>query len=146
VVAAAHAVGIKPIKNSRSMVMVSGLSRRRRAALIGVLALSASLGWSGADAGPIPWTKQGAFEVCLDRSLDEWLRVQAELVVNEDAAAGRLDDAAVARWTVDTLAACRARVEHADAESGDRFAKHMVRWRHHIYDLVTSIRQKGTSD
>ena len=124
-----------------------GLGRRRREiALIGIVALMASFEWSGTAAAPITWAKRGAFEACLEQSLDEWLRAQAELVVNEDAAAGRLDDAAVARWTVDALASCQGRAGPADADSEDRFTKHMARWRHHIYDLASSIRQKGASD
>jgi hypothetical protein len=129
------------------MVMVSGLCPRRRGiAFIGIAALIASCGWSRADAAPITWAKQGTFEACLELSLNEWLRAQAELVVNEDAAAARLDDAVVARWTVDTLASCQARAGPADADSEDRFTKYMARWRHHIYDLASSIRQKGVSD
>ena len=90
--------------------MVGGLGRRRREiALIGIVALVASFQWSGADAAPITWAKRGEFEACLEHGLEKWLKAQAELVVNEDAAAGRLDDASVARWTVDILAACRAR-------------------------------------
>jgi hypothetical protein len=67
-------------------------------------------------------------------------------VVNEDPATGQIDDAAVAAWTVDTIAQCRARAGQANAGSEDRFANHMVRWRNHIYDLAGSIRQKGISD
>jgi hypothetical protein len=86
------------------MVMVSGLCRRRRGiAFIGIAALIASCGWIGADAAPITWAKKGAFEACVEHSLNEWLGAQAELVVNEDPAAGALDDAGVARWTVHTL-------------------------------------------
>ena len=129
------------------MVMVSGLRRRRREiAFIGIAALIASCEWSSADAAPITWAKKGAFEACVEHSLNEWLGAQAELVVNEDPAAGALDDAGVARWTVDTLASCQARAGPADADSEDRFTKHMARWRHHIYDLASSIRQKGLSD
>jgi len=104
------------------------------------------LEWSGASAAPITWGKQGAFEACLETSLEKWLQAQAELVVNEDPAASRLDDAAVAKWTIDTLAQCRARVGGADAESEGRFTSHMARWRNHIYDLASSIRQRGMSD
>jgi hypothetical protein len=129
------------------MIMVRGRSRRRwEIALIGIVALMASVEWGSADAAAITWTKQGAFEACLERNLEEWLKAQAELVVNEDAAAAQIDDAAVARWTVDTLASCQARAGHEDADSEDRFTKHMARWRHHIYDLASSIRQKGASD
>ena len=48
--------------------------------------------------------------------------------------------------TIDTLAQCRTRVGNGDAESGSRFTQHMARWRNHIYDLASGIRQKGMSD
>jgi hypothetical protein len=129
------------------MVMVSALGRCRKGiALIGAVALITTLAWSAAVAAPIAWAKQGAFEACLEQSLDEWLKAQAELVVNDDPAAGRLDDSTVARWTLDALTTCQTRAGSADADSEDRFTRHMARWRNHIYDLASSIRQKGVSD
>lgn len=128
------------------MVMAGVLRRCKQASVFGVAALGASLGWNAARAAPITWERQGTFEACLETSLNEWLQRQAELVINEDPAAGRVDDAAVASWTADTLALCRARAGNADAGSENRFTSHMVRWRNHIYDLASSIRQKGMSD
>jgi hypothetical protein len=128
------------------MIMAKGPCRRGRAVALCVAALCIPFGWSGAGAAPIIWGKQGRFEACLESKLEKWLQAQAELLVNEDAAASRLDDAAVAKWTVDTLALCRSRAGQADASSEDRFANHMARWRNHIYDVASSIRQKGVSD
>ena len=112
-----------------------------------LLACSGGLASGGARAATVNWGRQvGAFEACLDAGLDKWLQVQAALLVDENPAAAKLDDAAVAKWTVDILAECRARAGSADAKSEDRFTTHMARWRNHIYDLASSIRQKGLSD
>jgi hypothetical protein len=110
------------------------------------VALGVLLGCNGASAASIAWAKQGAFEACLEVSLEKWLQAQAELVVNEDPAAGRLDDAAVAKWTIDTLAQCRTQAGGGNPDSESRFTGHMVRWRNHVYDLASTIRQKGASD
>jgi hypothetical protein len=116
------------------------------AAVVGLLALGDSLGSGRAGADIIAWPKQGAFEACLESTLGSWLKEQAALVVNEDPAAGNVDDMVVAKWTLDTLALCKSRAGNADPESEDRFTKHMAQWRRHIYDLASSIRQRGISD
>ncbi len=100
----------------------------------------------GANAAPIEWGSKGPFEVCIEDALNKWLTEKAELVVNEDASVRSLDDAAVAAWTVETLRLCAARGGVANPGSEDRFGNYMARWRDHIYDLATSIRQKGGSD
>jgi hypothetical protein len=74
------------------------------------------------------------------------VQARAELVLNEDAQAGSIDDASVAQWTNETMDACRAQAGGGDAESEARFAKHLARWRTHIYDLVQSIRQRAGPD
>jgi hypothetical protein len=119
--------------------------RGRGWAAIGVL-LAWAAGLAGASAAPITWDKRGAFEACLESSLDKWLTTQAQLQVNEDPAAAKLDDAAVATWTVETMDRCRSVGQAADAASEERFAKHMAQWRQHIYDLAGDIRRKGLSD
>jgi hypothetical protein len=100
----------------------------------------------GADAAGISWARKGEFETCLESNLDKWLAHRAELEVNEAAVAARLDDAAVASWTVDTMAQCRARGGAAEATSEARFAKHMAQWRQHIYDIAAEIRKRGNTD
>lgn len=115
--------------------------RRANAALIGFAVLISS----SAGAATITWSKHGAFEACLETAFEKWVRGQAELMVNEDPAAARLDDAAVAIWTVETAEGC-GKQTGGDAASEDRFKKHMAHWRQHIYDLATSIREKGRSD
>jgi hypothetical protein len=103
--------------------------------------------WLGAaQAAPITWAKKGAFEACLEGSLEKWLAQQAELQVKEDPAAARLDDAAVAGWTVETIAKCRAGAQGGEAASEERFNRYMAQWRQHIYDLAADIRKKGGSD
>lgn len=113
--------------------------------LLGAL-LGSLLGHAAADAAAITWGNKGAFEACLERSLDKWLTAQAELQVNERPDAALLGDAAVAAWTVETLAQCRALGPASDPASEERFTKHMAHWRQHIYDLAADIRKKGQSD
>ena len=113
---------------------------------IGIVLLAATAQVSSAGAAGITWAKKGEFETCLESSLDKWLAARAELEVNEHPTAAQLDDAAVATWTLETIAQCRARGGTAEAASEDRFAKHMAQWRQHIYDLAADIRKKGQSD
>ena len=132
------------------MITAKRLGRSRHAIKVCAVLLLAGVGGlaSGdARAAGVNWGRQaGAFEGCLDEALDQWLQAQAALLVDESPAAAKLDDAAVARWTVDILGECRMRAGSADAKSEDRFTTHMARWRNHIYDLASSIRQKGLSD
>jgi len=101
---------------------------------------------SAADAAGIAWAKKGEFETCLESTLDKWIAQRAALEVDEPAAAAKLDDAAVASWTVETMAQCRARGGAAEATSEQRFAKHMAQWRQHIYDVAAEIRKRGNTD
>jgi len=120
------------------------MSYRIRSMIIALLAVTGQV--SSAGAASITWAKKGEFETCLESSLDKWLAARAELEVNEDPAAAQLDNAAVATWTLETLAQCRARGGTAEAASEDRFAKYMAQWRQHIYDLAADIRKKNNSD
>lgn len=127
--------------------MLSLLCRRRRGlCAVGIALLAATAQVSSADAAAITWGRKGAFEACLEGGLEKWLAAQAELEVNEDPAAARLDDVAVAAWTLATIAQCRARAGAAEADSEGRFTKHMAHWRQHIYDLAADIRKRGHSD
>ena len=115
-----------------------------RSMIIALLAVTVQV--SSAGAAGITWAKKGEFEACLESSLDKWLAARAALEVNEDPAAALLDNAAVATWTLETLAQCRARGGTAEAASEDRFTKYMAQWRQHIYDLAADIRKKNNSD
>ena len=120
---------------------------RWRGRLLGaavLLALATGLPLAGASA--VTFTRTGPFEACLDAAFDTWVKAQAELMVNEDARAQSLDDAAVAAWTIAALEDCRARTKAGDAGSEDIFSRHMSRWRQHIFDLASSIRRQGQSD
>jgi hypothetical protein len=128
------------------MIMAVKLRPRGRGwAAVGVL-LAWAVGLADASAAPITWDKKGAFEACLEGNLDKWLTAQAHLQVNEDPGAAKLDDAAVAAWTAETIDRCRSARQAAEAASADHFAKHMAQWRQHIYDLASDIRKKGQSD
>jgi hypothetical protein len=122
-------------------------TRPRAAALAliaGVVAIAALA--TPAAAAPIAWAKRGAFEACLEKAVDKWLREQAELQVNESPDAARLDDPAVASWTLAAIAQCRGSGEAADTGSVDHFGRYMAQWRQHIYDLAADIRKKGQPD
>ena len=92
------------------------------------------------------WERAGPFQACLEQSFERWVQARAELVVNEDRQASAIDDAAVAAWTTQTIDACRAQAGGGEEESEARFAKHMARWRDHIYDLAQRIRQRAGPD
>ena len=129
------------------MIMTRTLRRLRRGTvLVGALALSAVLPPGGTTAAPLTWETKGAFETCLETGLEAWIKAQGELLVNEDPAAGKLDDQMVAAWAAQALALCKASAGVEVATSTDRFTKYMAQWRQHIYDLAASIRQKGGSD
>jgi hypothetical protein len=124
--------------------MIGGLTRRARGLVAGGLLGAATIVASGACAD-IGFVRSGPFEVCLDSAYDAWLKAQAELQVKEDRRAKSLDDAAAAAWTAATLDACRKKGA-AQAGSEGHFARHMARWREHVFDLAASIRKIGQSD
>jgi hypothetical protein len=128
------------------MIMANWPCRRRRRVGLCVSVLGVVLQISGTRSAPIAWSKQGAFEACLEASLEKWLQAQAALVVNEDPAAGRLDDAVVAKWTVDILSLCRMQAGTGNPDSESRFTGHMVRWRHHIFDAASMVKKQGAAD
>ncbi len=129
------------------MIMALRLRPRGRGAVfLGGALLGSALWLAGASAAPITWDKKGAFEACLEGSLEKWLASQAELQVNEDPAAAKLDDAAVAAWTAETIGRCHSSAQAGDQASENRFARYMAQWRQHIYDLAAEIRRKGSSD
>lgn len=125
---------------------MSSLPFGRRWTLCAVGLLLLAVPAPGAQAATVAWSKTGAFEVCLEVALEAWIAAQAELEVNEDAAAGRLDDAAVADWTLATIAQCSAKGPAAEADSEARFTRHMAHWRRHVYERAADIRKKGHSD
>jgi hypothetical protein len=92
------------------------------------------------------WERPGPFQACLEQQYEKWVQARAELVLNEDAQAGNVDDVAVARWMTATIDACRGQTGAGDSDSEARFAKHVAHWRSHIYDLVQSIGQRAGPD
>jgi len=124
--------------------MMRILCGRRRGVLLCVAVLATAIAGS-ANAASI-WDRTGPFQVCLEDRLKKWVNARAELVVNEDPTAGDVDDAAVAKWTVETLDACRSQAGAGDQDSEARFSKHMASWRNHIYALVQNIRERAPPD
>ena len=100
-----------------------------------------------AQAAGIAWEKQGAFQTCLDAQAKSWLDAKVELVVNDDPAAGQMDDASVATWAADALKGCATKAAgSADAASEQQFVRYMAHWRDHIFAAADEIRRRGRPD
>jgi hypothetical protein len=106
----------------------------------------ATVASSSGQAASINWGKNGAFETCLESTMETWLASQAERVVLDNAVARGLNDAVVQGWTLHVLAQCRARAGDSEQSSAEKFQKHMAQWRQHIYDLAEGIRRNGQPD
>lgn len=100
-----------------------------------------------AQASGIGWEKRGAFETCLDAEAKAWLQARVELVVNEDPAAGQVDDAGVATWAAGALKSCAGKAGGAaDAGSEQVFMRYMAHWRDHIFKAADEIRRRNRPD
>jgi hypothetical protein len=97
-------------------------------------------------AAEITWERVTPFQGCLAAGLDKWLEVQVDTLTNEDPDSWRIDDMAVATWTLDALAACKAKAGGGDEVTEIRFTRYMAQWRRHVYELVENVRQKGKPD
>jgi hypothetical protein len=128
------------------MIMHLTCTRRGRLPRIIAFILLAAVATPSGQASSISWGKNGAFEACLESTMETWLASQAELVVVDDAVARALNDAVVHGWTLHVLAQCRARAGDSGQASAEKFQKHMAQWRQHIYDLAEGIRRKGQPD
>jgi hypothetical protein len=103
-------------------------------------------GTQAARAASIGWERHGAFESCLENQLNDWINAKATLVINEDPAAGDLDDMDVAMWAVTALQGCEAQAGHGNQSSEHRFSRHMAHWREHIHTVAQVVRQRVGSD
>jgi hypothetical protein len=101
---------------------------------------------SPSQAAEILFPSSGALESCLQTSVGKWVQAQAELQVNEDPAASKIDDAEVAAWTNAALDSCRKQVGTGSKAAEEVFMRYMTRWRDHVFDLASSIRRRGQSD
>lgn len=125
--------------------------RRRRAGVqvatsAGTLLLL-TLGCADAvSAAGIEWGTNGAFQACLDAQAKQWIDARVELVVNEDPAAGNIDDRAVAAWAAQALETCAAKAGRGDQASEQLFARYMARWREHIDGAATEVRRRSRAD
>jgi len=125
--------------NKRGLIMKRVCFGRLRGTLLGCAAVLAVMAAS-ANAASIS-ERAGPFQVCLESRFEAWVNSRSELVVNEDPKAGDIDDAAVARWTVETVGTCRAQAGGGDRDVEARFTKRVAQWRQHVYDRVQSIRE-----
>jgi hypothetical protein len=127
-----------------------GMRRKRAGLQVAMSAgafLLAPLGCSGAvPAAGIEWGTNGAFQACLDAQAKRWIDARVELVVNEDPAAGNIDDRAVAAWTAQALESCAAKAGPGDHASEQLFARYMARWREHIDAAATEVRRRSRAD
>ena len=97
-------------------------------------------------AAEIRFPSSGALESCLETNVSKWVQAQAELQVNEDPASKKINDADVGAWSSAVLDGCRKQVGAGNKASEEIFARYMSRWRDHVFDLASSIRQRGQSD
>jgi hypothetical protein len=111
-----------------------------------VLVWAALAGAALAQAAGIGWETRGALQICLEGKAQGWIAAKVELVVNEDPAAGEVDDKAVATWATQALADCAAKAGKADAASEERFMRYMAHWREHIYKGADEIRKRARPD
>jgi len=124
------AAGKPPLQRARCPLVVAGL-----------MLLS-----SPSQAAEIRFPSSGALESCLETSVGKWVQIQAELQVNEDPAASKIDDANVVAWANAALDSCRKQVGAGNKASEEIFTRYMSRWRDHVFDLASSIRRRGQSD
>jgi hypothetical protein len=125
---------------------ISCTCRRRWPRACAIVLLAAAMASPSGQAASISWAKNGAFEACLESTMETWLASQAELIVLNDAVARGLDDAIVQGWTLHVLQQCRDRAGVSEPASAEKFQKHMAQWRQHIYDLAEGIRRRGQPD
>lgn len=117
----------------------------RRIFLVGAIVLAA--GWlQSANAANIDWERRGAYEACLDDRMHDWVNAKATLVINEDPAAGDIDDMDVAIWAVDALQGCEKQTGQANLMSEGKFSLHMAHWRDHIHSVAQVVRQRVRAD
>lgn len=117
----------------------------RRIFLVGAIVLAAG-GLQSANAANIDWERRGAYEACLDDRMHDWVNSKATLVINEDPAAGDIDDMDVAIWAVDALQGCEKQTGQANLMSEGKFSLHMAHWRDHIHSVAQVVRQRVRAD
>ena len=124
--------------------MMRVLSRRRRGVLLTCAAFLTAM--AGSATGAQIWERAGPFQACLEGRFETWINARVELIVNEEPKAVDIDDASVAKWAAETLAACRVEAGSGDEASETRFTKHVAQWHQHIYARVQSIRERVRPD
>jgi hypothetical protein len=102
---------------------------------------------AAAQAAGITWgERHGQFESCLEDRANAWVNAKAELIINDDPAAGDVDDMDVALWAVTALQTCEQQTGQRSQTSEGRFSQHMAHWREHIYGVAQAVRQRVRAD
>ena len=127
-------------------MMRSKSGHGRRTLLMSTIVLAATAGAQAASAAAISWEKRGAFEACLDNRSNDWVNAKAELVINEDPAAGDLDDMDVALWVVTAVQGCEQQAGAGSPTSENVFSRYMAHWRDHIHSIAQAVRQRVRAD
>jgi len=113
--------------------------------LVSAIVLAAA-GAQSANAANIDWERRGAYEACLDDRMNDWVNAKAALVINEDPAAGDIDDMDVAIWSVEALQGCERQTGQTNLMSEGKFSLHMAHWRDHIHTVAQIVRQRVGAD
>jgi hypothetical protein len=116
-----------------------------RRQVAGLFAASALFGLAVADRGTSA-AAQGPFESCLQTQAKQWIDARVELVVNGDPAAGDIDDAGVAAWTVETIKTCAGKAGGSDRAAEHLFARYMAHWREHIDAAAADLKRRARPD
>jgi hypothetical protein len=102
---------------------------------------------AAASAGILLWVPAaGALEACLNGQAKQWIDARAELVLNDNPAAGAIDDAAVAAWTARAIEGCKAKAGRGDQDAERLFVRYMAHWREHIDAAVAEVRRRSPPD
>jgi hypothetical protein len=117
-----------------------------RGVLLTSVIVLAAAGTQAANAANIDWERRGAFEACLDDRRNDWVNAKAALVINEDPAAGDIDDMDVAMWAVDALQGCEKQTGQTNLMSEGKFSLHMAHWRDHIHTVAQTVRRRVGAD
>lgn len=88
----------------------------------------------------------GPFQACLQAQAKQWFDAKVELIVNGDPAAGDIDDAAVASWTIQTINTCGAKAGGGDPAAEHLFARYMAHWREHLDAAAVDLKRRARPD
>jgi hypothetical protein len=132
---------------SMTRIATRTVCRWAAAAAAGILGSAALASAGSAQATGVGGSgTHGAFQLCLDAEAKGWLDTRVALVVNDDPAAGKIDDVSVAQWATQTLKTCAVKAGGADAATEELFMRYMAHWREHIDRAAQVLRRQDRPD